>query len=269
MHWQFEDESAPTEPFLEVYPNTKHNQKPCSFNGELRQCGINPQASKQAMLWCSRPDNSCTLESDMNSGEPLFLANETVPPLYRIDGNAQSLHVQDTEVEFTECQWFNSGKATVDGLCVEDSLCKDNVDFPENELPLHSGAKVRERRRMLSINSAFEMLRNCLPTFPYERRISKIDTLRLAIAYLALLHDMLNSLDQIPMNNSLVTGTRVIQFMFERLQAPDRHSLLWYTSDLIARLDWIRWDRLGFTGKAEWSTLDSGFQKSGTDLSGS
>ena len=54
-------------------------------------------------------------------------------------------------------------------------------------------ANVRERKRMLSINSAFEELRCHVPTFPYEKRLSKIDTLRLAIAYISLLRDMLSS----------------------------------------------------------------------------
>lgn len=54
-------------------------------------------------------------------------------------------------------------------------------------------ANVRERRRMLSINSAFEHLRQHIPTFPYEKRLSKIDTLRLAIAYISLLRELLNT----------------------------------------------------------------------------
>ncbi len=54
-------------------------------------------------------------------------------------------------------------------------------------------ANIRERKRMLSINSAFEELRLHVPTFPYEKRLSKIDTLRLAIAYIALLKDILMS----------------------------------------------------------------------------
>ncbi|KAK3108248.1 hypothetical protein FSP39_004062 [Pinctada imbricata] len=54
-------------------------------------------------------------------------------------------------------------------------------------------ANIRERRRMLSINSAFEELRAHVPTFPYEKRLSKIDTLRLAIAYIALLRDILQA----------------------------------------------------------------------------
>lgn len=54
-------------------------------------------------------------------------------------------------------------------------------------------ANVRERKRMLSINSAFDQLRCRVPTFPYEKRLSKIDTLRLAIAYIALLSEILLS----------------------------------------------------------------------------
>ncbi|XP_063147728.1 T-cell acute lymphocytic leukemia protein 1 homolog isoform X2 [Candoia aspera] len=54
-------------------------------------------------------------------------------------------------------------------------------------------ANIRERKRMLSINSAFEELRGHVPTFPYEKRLSKIDTLRLATAYIALLSDILKS----------------------------------------------------------------------------
>lgn len=54
-------------------------------------------------------------------------------------------------------------------------------------------ANVRERRRMLNINSAFDELRCHVPTFPYEKRLSKIDTLRLAIAYIALLSEIVLS----------------------------------------------------------------------------
>ena len=50
-----------------------------------------------------------------------------------------------------------------------------------------------ERTRLVSINEAFEILRTHIPTFPYERRLSKIDTLHLAIAYINLLESILDS----------------------------------------------------------------------------
>ena len=54
-------------------------------------------------------------------------------------------------------------------------------------------ASNRERKRMQSINSAFEQLRAHVPTFPFEKRLSKIDTLRLAISYIQLLQEALRS----------------------------------------------------------------------------
>ena len=44
-----------------------------------------------------------------------------------------------------------------------------------------------------SINAAFDDLRVHVPTFPYEKRLSKIDTLRLGIAYISLLREVLDS----------------------------------------------------------------------------
>lgn len=52
-------------------------------------------------------------------------------------------------------------------------------------------ANMRERRRMQSINEAFEGLRSHIPTLPYEKRLSKVDTLKLAISYIQFLGEML------------------------------------------------------------------------------
>lgn len=51
-------------------------------------------------------------------------------------------------------------------------------------------ANMRERRRMQSINEAFEGLRSHIPTLPYEKKLSKVDTLKLAISYITFLGDM-------------------------------------------------------------------------------
>jgi hypothetical protein len=48
-------------------------------------------------------------------------------------------------------------------------------------------ANVRERRRMLSLNEAFDQLRTTVPTFAYEKKLSRIETLRLAITYINFL----------------------------------------------------------------------------------
>ena len=52
-------------------------------------------------------------------------------------------------------------------------------------------ANVRERKRMFSLNEAFDELRRKVPTFAYEKRLSRIDTLRLAIVYISFMSDLL------------------------------------------------------------------------------
>ncbi|EDW84208.2 uncharacterized protein Dwil_GK14012 [Drosophila willistoni] len=96
-------------------------------------------------------------------------------------------------------------------------------------------ASVRERKRIQSsINSAFDELRVHVPTFPYEKRLSKIDTLRLAIAYISLLREVLQT-DYDPL-------TYVEKCLRGEIKA-DRAN--WNTSDLTARLSWINWENLG------------------------
>lgn len=52
-------------------------------------------------------------------------------------------------------------------------------------------ANIRERRRMLYLNSAFDQLRKKVPTFTYEKRLSRIETLRLAIMYIEFMSETL------------------------------------------------------------------------------
>uniref|UniRef100_T1JDN0 BHLH domain-containing protein n=1 Tax=Strigamia maritima TaxID=126957 RepID=T1JDN0_STRMM len=52
-------------------------------------------------------------------------------------------------------------------------------------------ANKKERRRTLSINSAFTELRDCIPNVPSDTKLSKIKTLRLATSYIAYLMDLL------------------------------------------------------------------------------
>ena len=46
---------------------------------------------------------------------------------------------------------------------------------------IRQAANLRERRRMQSINDAFDGLRQHIPSLPYEKRLSKVDTLKLTI----------------------------------------------------------------------------------------
>ncbi|XP_044284893.1 fer3-like protein [Varanus komodoensis] len=54
-------------------------------------------------------------------------------------------------------------------------------------------ANVRERKRMFNLNEAFDQLRKKVPTFAYEKRLSRIETLRLAIVYISFMTELLGS----------------------------------------------------------------------------
>ena len=83
----------------------------------------------------------------------------------------------------------------------------------------------------------YALLRSLLPSFPYEGRLSKIDTLRLSISYILLLRDLLVSeqepqefIEQHCSTSSTTTG-----------------KMQWQTSDLTNRIHWLDWARLGVT----------------------
>ena len=72
----------------------------------------------------------------------------------------------------------------------------DNPNDSQNTYGQRHAANLRERKRMQSINDAFEGLRTHIPVQPYEKRLSKVDTLRLAIDYIAFLNRLLTSTSQ-------------------------------------------------------------------------
>ncbi|NWI90252.1 FER3L protein, partial [Pitta sordida] len=53
-------------------------------------------------------------------------------------------------------------------------------------------ANIRERKRMFNLNEAFDELRKKVPTFAYEKRLSRIETLRLAIVYISFMSELLD-----------------------------------------------------------------------------
>ena len=55
-------------------------------------------------------------------------------------------------------------------------------------------ANARERDRTESVNYAFALLRSLLPTEPPDRKLSKIETLRLAVSYIKHLNNVKNAM---------------------------------------------------------------------------
>ena len=66
---------------------------------------------------------------------------------------------------------------------------KDSSDNDDN-LP-RSAANARERTRMRVLSKSFERLKLTLPWVPADTKLSKLDTLRLAMTYINHLHSVL------------------------------------------------------------------------------
>ena len=67
-------------------------------------------------------------------------------------------------------------------------------------------------------------------SFPFEKRISKIETLRLAASYIELLMDTLNQ------------GDRPSDYLTRCANGDVTDPKRWKTTDLTTRLQWIKWD---------------------------
>ncbi|RWS04364.1 Protein Fer3-like protein [Dinothrombium tinctorium] len=74
--------------------------------------------------------------------------------------------------------------------------CNTKISKPRRRVATiaqRRAANIRERRRMFHLNSAFDKLRKKVPTFAYEKRLSRIETLRLAIMYISFMTEVLRS----------------------------------------------------------------------------
>ncbi|KAL3310518.1 hypothetical protein Ciccas_010917 [Cichlidogyrus casuarinus] len=81
-------------------------------------------------------------------------------------------------------------------LCRPGSIDRCPRNSLKRKQDQRQAANTRERRRMQSINKAFEGLRKHIPTMPYEKRLSKVDTLRVAIGYIYFLQELIENQDE-------------------------------------------------------------------------
>ena len=74
----------------------------------------------------------------------------------------------------------------------------------EQHVRKRTAANERERKRMHTVNSAFDQLRELVPTYPSTRKLSKIDTLKLACTYIQDLKALLISSQIMPQGEDVV-----------------------------------------------------------------
>ncbi|KAM6421651.1 helix-loop-helix protein 13-like [Rhynochetos jubatus] len=166
---------------------------------------------------------------DQDDSTPGFLFWDQADPRTQLD----HLLLDCSSLAEPFSPWPAPGEAAggAGGAELDSSPAPPGPAAPPPPGPRHA-ANIRERKRMLNINSAFDELRCHVPTFPYEKRLSKIDTLRLAIAYIALLGEI------------LLSGCDPKSYVEQCLKngTQSQQQATWNTSDLTARLSWVKWD---------------------------
>ncbi|XP_015516024.1 pancreas transcription factor 1 subunit alpha isoform X2 [Neodiprion pinetum] len=137
---------------------------------------------------CGPPTTASLLPipPQMPSHPPGSTGSTSGSDLYLYDENSsdnESAYSSDQENHTRERNGRNrrSGGSSSGGKC------------PRQAVQQRQAANLRERRRMQSINDAFEGLRAHIPTLPYEKRLSKVDTLKLAIGYINFLNELVRA----------------------------------------------------------------------------
>ncbi|KAK3797644.1 hypothetical protein RRG08_054670 [Elysia crispata] len=96
-------------------------------------------------------------------------------------------------LDFQPDSYFDSGESDQENFCYESQVVPTCVKESGSTKPnqQRKAANMRERKRMKSINDAFEQLRDRIPlaatSIKGDRKVSKVDTLRLAIRYISYL----------------------------------------------------------------------------------
>ncbi|XP_046614812.1 pancreas transcription factor 1 subunit alpha isoform X1 [Neodiprion virginianus] len=137
---------------------------------------------------CGPPTTASLLPipPQMPSHPPGSTGSTSGSDLYLYDENSsdnESAYSSDQENHTRERNGRNrrTGGSSSGGKC------------PRQAVQQRQAANLRERRRMQSINDAFEGLRAHIPTLPYEKRLSKVDTLKLAIGYINFLNELVRA----------------------------------------------------------------------------
>ncbi|KAG8228034.1 hypothetical protein J437_LFUL003670 [Ladona fulva] len=106
---------------------------------------------------------------------------------------------EDSECSDDASSVRSSGKERLDDDTSSPSECRSrrtstNPRGPSVEIvrKRRLAANARERRRMNSLNDAFDRLRDVVPSLGNDRKLSKFETLQMAQTYIAALHELLN-----------------------------------------------------------------------------
>ncbi|KAK5640519.1 hypothetical protein RI129_011330 [Pyrocoelia pectoralis] len=137
----------------------------------------------------SSPDNHYTLTTLQPGTSQTYIPNT--------DWNHQKYYGENNNL-YTYPQIPNPGMQNYSQDCYKstyDTRYKTNKGVPQAGLDVMKkrrlAANARERRRMNSLNDAFDRLRDVVPSLGNDRKLSKFETLQMAQTYIAALRELL------------------------------------------------------------------------------
>ena len=148
-----------------------------------------------------RPDaRSKTVKMDIKSEQDFKVSEESVSELLKLSVKSTQRDLKATDIlllgrkrsqpsdECTDGE-LNTKKRSKKKACVSASLAfqmEPSAVARRNE---------RERNRVRMVNDGFSCLRQHIPYFPDKKKLSKVETLRCAVAYIKHLQDLITEHD--------------------------------------------------------------------------
>lgn len=159
------------------------NNNDCKYNYQSNEMVVKPSKNENNKTG-SKTKGSKKQKCDMNSIDNDTLSNSV---------KNENIYMSACSTSFsTSTMPCKSSSVTNTSTCSNSSSGSSGGAKQRRFSPRQRQvANQRERDRTHSVNSAFLQLRNLIPTEPLDRKLSKIETLRLAGSYINHLHSIL------------------------------------------------------------------------------
>ncbi|KAJ8974899.1 hypothetical protein NQ317_017954 [Molorchus minor] len=130
---------------------------------------------------------NCYNRVDSWSGSGYYGENNNIYNKYDYRYKSQGLESSNSVASYSRQNYYDDSKYKKDGGR-KSSQPQTGLEVMKKR---RLAANARERRRMNSLNDAFDRLRDVVPSLGNDRKLSKFETLQMAQTYIAALHELL------------------------------------------------------------------------------
>ncbi|XP_065072954.1 protein atonal-like [Ochlerotatus camptorhynchus] len=189
------------------YPESWMTPSPSSFGSEspdyysisspafidVEECKENllKQATQQTVLPLSPPILPSTALATTTNTPTLPVKKRQYRRTLKVKSEPLGMVTQATPTSGLSCNSLIFSKVPSDSAAPVTGKRKRKPVAPQIKKKRRLAANARERKRMQSLNDAFDRLRTWLPSLGNDRQLSKHETLQMAQQYITALYDLL------------------------------------------------------------------------------